>query len=240
MDSNEHLRRVPADAPASEDLLVGARRLRRAFLETALLTAQPGAVIIPANAADAPSLLINGGVAYRSAALLGQRSITEIILPNEMVGIDHSAMSRCGQEIVAASALSYRQLTGAQMRELLCDPRIALRSLALAGEARQRAASHLAAVTRLDARGRIAWMIFDIFERLRRKGIIAELSFNLALTQDQIADYLGLTVIHVNRTLRRMREEGLAIINRHVVILDLDGLRRMAMGLDAAVTTEAP
>jgi DNA-binding transcriptional regulator LsrR (DeoR family) len=75
-------------------------------------------------------------------------------------------------------------------------------------------------------------MVFDIYERLRRNGLNSGLTFNLPLTQEQIADHLGLTLVHVNRTLRRLREERIVLIERQtVIILDLDRLRERAEGL---------
>jgi CRP/FNR family transcriptional regulator len=241
MNRDERIRLAPMCAPAaSEDLLAGAELLCRAFLATPDLSAKRGMVIIRADAADPPSLLITHGAAYQSLTVPdGRRSIADIVLPADIVGADHGVLSRCGHEIVAASAVDYRLLTGPQMRELIRGPRIALRVIALGAEARWRANNHLSAITRLDARGRIAWMVLDIFDRLRRKGLISQLNFSLPLTQDQIGDYLGLTVVHVSRTLQRMREERLVLVDRHVVIIrDLDSLRRVAAGLatlDAAV-----
>jgi CRP-like cAMP-binding protein len=234
MDSDKHVCRNPDFAPAeSEDILAGAQLLRRAFLAAPALSANRGSIIIGSDAGDPPSLLINHGVAYRSITLPdGQRSITDIILPTDIVGIDHGLLARCNHEIVAGSLFGYQLLTGTQMQELMRDPRIAIRALALTTELRWRADKHLAAITRLDARGRIAWMIVDIFERLRRSGLISQASFNLPLTQDQIADYLGITMVHVSRTFRRLREERLVLVDRHVaIILDLDRLRRAAAGL---------
>jgi hypothetical protein len=112
---------------------------------------------------------------------------------------------------------------------LLRDSRIAWCALALAGQARWRNEHHLLAITRFDARGRLAAMILGIYERLRRRGLVTRPTFNLPLTQEQIADHLGITTVHVSRTLRRMREERLVLVDRHVVIiLDLDGLRHAA------------
>jgi DNA-binding transcriptional regulator LsrR (DeoR family) len=75
-------------------------------------------------------------------------------------------------------------------------------------------------------------MLLDIYERLPRNGLNSGLTFNLPLTQEQIADHLGLTLVHVNRTLRRLREERIVLIERQtVIILDLDRVRGCAEGL---------
>jgi hypothetical protein len=87
-------------------------------------------------------------------------------------------------------------------------------------------------IGRFDAASRLCLMFLDVYDRLRHRGLISRLTFNLPLTQVQMADHLGLTLVHVNRTLRRLREERIAIVDRGVVmILDLDRLRAVARGL---------
>ena len=62
--------------------------------------------------------------------------------------------------------------------------------------------------------------------------MISRTTYNLPLTQEQIADHLGLTLVHVNRTLRRLREERIVLVDRQVVIImDLERLRAFAQGL---------
>jgi Crp-like helix-turn-helix domain len=56
-------------------------------------------------------------------------------------------------------------------------------------------------------------------------------SFRLPLTPEEIADHVGLTAVHVNRVLGRLR--------RTVVLADFAALCRMA-GQDAAVVEQEP
>jgi hypothetical protein len=75
-------------------------------------------------------------------------------------------------------------------------------------------------------------LLLDIHDRLKRRDLISRPTFNLPLTQEQIGDHLGLTVVHVNRTLRRLREERVLMMDRQVVIIhDLDALREIGEGL---------
>ena len=49
------------------------------------------------------------------------------------------------------------------------------------------------------------------------------------MTQGLIGDHLGLTLVHVNRTLKRLREEGILTVHRGLVLIhDLDALARYA------------
>jgi CRP-like cAMP-binding protein len=239
--SREAPRAAPLYAPAvTEDLLAGTQVLRRAFLEGPALSSQRDDVVLRADEPDPPALLIHRGIAYRSLALPdGRRSIVDLLLPADIVGLDHAVMGPPSHDVIAAATLGYRLLKAARVRELLRDPRVALRALALSAEARWRADRHLTAITRLDARGRLAAMILGAYERLRRQELISRATFNLSLTQDQIADHLGITMVHVSRTLRRLREEKIVIVDRQVVIiLDLDGLRHAAAGVPSREMTE--
>ncbi|HEV2098514.1 MAG TPA: Crp/Fnr family transcriptional regulator [Stellaceae bacterium] len=220
-------------ARASEDLLSGGQSLRRAFLAMPLRTAKRDTVIMSAEDPAPSAVLFHRGFAYRSSPMPdGRRSILDVLLPGDITGLDHAVLGRGNHEIVAANTVGYRSMTGAAVRELMSNPQIALRTLALMGETRWRTDRHMTAVTRLDARGRIAAFILGIYERLRRRELIARPTFNLPLTQEQLADHLGISMVHVSRTLRRMREERLVLVDRQVVIiLDLEELRRAASGV---------
>jgi hypothetical protein len=80
-------------------------------------------------------------------------------------------------------------------------------------------------VGRRDAKCRIAHLLCEMATRLHASIGPQRVSFPFAVTQTQLADITGLTVVHVNRVLKALREGGLADVRRHeVVILDWDGL----------------
>jgi CRP-like cAMP-binding protein len=58
----------------------------------------------------------------------------------------------------------------------------------------------------------MAHLLLELFQRLDRVGLVADDSFGLPLTQEMMGDALGLSVVHVNRTLRVLREDGLATV----------------------------
>jgi hypothetical protein len=68
-------------------------------------------------------------------------------------------------------------------------------------------------------------MVLDFYTRLRRRKLVMGSTYNLPLTQVQIGQYLGLTMVHVNRVLRALRDERIVNLERHcVTILDLERL----------------
>jgi DNA-binding transcriptional regulator LsrR (DeoR family) len=72
-------------------------------------------------------------------------------------------------------------------------------------------------------------MMLDFYTRLRRRRLIEGLVYNLPMTQTQIGDYLGLTVVHINRVLRALRQARIVTLEKHcVTIHDLELLRSLA------------
>ena len=90
-------------------------------------------------------------------------------------------------------------------------------------------AKHLIGVGRRSALERVAHFLLEMLARLQAIGLADQTSYRLPLTQELIADALGLSVQYVNQTLRQLREEGLVNIERQLVtILNLDGLATLA------------
>jgi CRP-like cAMP-binding protein len=81
---------------------------------------------------------------------------------------------------------------------------------------------------------RVSHLFCEIHERLKIVGLTAENSFELPLTQAELADTLALSAVHVNRTLMELRRLKLVTFqNRHAIIHDYPGLMTAA-GFDPA------
>ncbi len=82
---------------------------------------------------------------------------------------------------------------------------------------------------RRDAYSRIAFLIYEILLRLRAVGVMDDEHFEFPVTQSDLADATGLTPVHVNRMLQRLREERLITTEgKRWTVLDPAGLRRAA------------
>jgi CRP-like cAMP-binding protein len=55
----------------------------------------------------------------------------------------------------------------------------------------------------------LAHLFCELHVRLCRVGLVHDAVFEVPLTQEEPADALGLTAVHINRTLQRLRNEGL-------------------------------
>lgn len=76
---------------------------------------------------------------------------------------------------------------------------------------------------------RFAHLLLELRDRLRGVGLATNTHFRMPLTQEMLADTLGLTSVHVNRTLQMMRQQELIELEgREVTLLLLDELARLA------------
>ena len=219
-------------AAATEEMLLGSRRLRQAFMQTPLRFAGRDTALC-AGRAPPMAIMIRSGFAFRSCVLPdGRRAILSIMLSGDMCGLHNIVLARPFGDIYAAARVGYHVLGAGAVRDLLDDRGVMLQVLALLAEERWRADRLAASMGRLDAHARLCVLLLDIYDRLLHRGLISRPTFNLPLTQEQIADHLGLTLVHVNRTLRRLREERIVLVDRQVVVIqDIDRLRELAAGL---------
>jgi CRP-like cAMP-binding protein len=88
---------------------------------------------------------------------------------------------------------------------------------------------HLVNIGRRSAIEGMAHLILELYERLQLVGLATPTGFDCPLNQHAFADALGLSAIHVNRTLRQLRERGLITLSGHrLVIHDPEKLRELA------------
>lgn len=75
-------------------------------------------------------------------------------------------------------------------------------------------------IGRRDALGRIAHLICELALRLEDAGLGEGRRQSMPLTQEQLADAVGLTSVHVNRILQQMKAEGLIRREKRLVIIE--------------------
>ena len=81
---------------------------------------------------------------------------------------------------------------------------------------------------------RMAHLFCELFVRLHLVGRTHANGYEFPLTQREVSECLGLTVVHANRTIQELRRRGLIELeNRHLTILDRHGLERVAEFDDA-------
>lgn len=183
-----------------------------------------GADILKRGHRSPDVLILRRGLAFTYRILPdGRRQILHFALSGEVLN-PCAAIGGAATESVQAltdsaiSAMPRDQFDAAAQ----LSPNIG-RQLAARLEAdRLLAYEHMTNIGRRNARERIANLLLELFCRVhRRLPETPDEAAPMPLTQNIIADALGLTAVHVNRTLRSLRDEGIVQM-RHGALLVLD------------------
>jgi CRP-like cAMP-binding protein len=77
--------------------------------------------------------------------------------------------------------------------------------------------------------GRLAHLFCELFVRLKVVGLTKGFEYPLPVTQTDLTDAMGISLVHTNRTLAALRQDSLVTFaNRIVHIHDWDRLQRVA------------
>lgn len=174
--------------------------------------------------------LVMQGFACRYKQLSdGKRQVMALFVPGDVCDFHVQILGQMDHSIGTITTASVASLPPETIRELTANPRInrALWWMTLVDEGTLR--EWLVNIGQRSAAERLAHLFCELRLRLRSVGLADDDTFDFPLTQTDLADVLGLTSVHVNRTLQLLRERGLIRLeNKHLTILDYDGLRRLA------------
>jgi CRP/FNR family transcriptional regulator len=160
----------------------------------------------------------------------GNRQILLIFLPGDLVGVTSLLYAGRPDDIECLTDATVNWIDRAQLRALVTSQGdVALFVMWHLAEQERRLQNMLTGLGRCDANERLAGMLLDFHRRLQRLNLASANCYRLPMTQRDIADYLGLTVVHVSRVLARFRKEGVAsIVSRVVTLHDAAALARIA------------
>ena len=156
------------------------------------------------------SFLVSGFVYRHKIVGNGGRQIVAVHLPRDFVDLQQGLLSQADHNI---QALTGGSVLTVQADELIAQSRrhsglaIVLfhQMLIEASIARE----WLANTNRRDARARTAHMLCELAVRSESAGLGPRETFELPMAQEQLGDSLGLTAVHVNRTLKSLAGDGL-------------------------------
>ncbi|PBB23931.1 MULTISPECIES: Crp/Fnr family transcriptional regulator [unclassified Mesorhizobium] len=80
-----------------------------------------------------------------------------------------------------------------------------------------------------DALRRFAHLACELYSRMEVMGLVDDNGYSLPLTQAQIGETIGASVVHVNRILKKLRADRL-VEHKHgrLIVIDWDGLSELA------------
>jgi CRP-like cAMP-binding protein len=182
----------------------------------------PGTHLIrDGDPAEYCSLLLSGFAHRYKITGEGARQIISIHMASEFVDLQNSFLGRADHSV--------QTLTDA---EVALIPPGALQDLALGNPTVGRALwmdtlidasifrEWVVNVGRRDSRARVAHLLCEFSLRMEAAGLAENHRYELPMTQEQLADAVGLTSVHVNRVLRQLGEDGLISRDRRSVTIN--------------------
>jgi CRP-like cAMP-binding protein len=189
---------------------------------------EPGQYIL--REGDRPrfcAYMISGYVYRHKIVGDGGRQIVSIHVPGDFVDVQNILLDHADHNIQALTAtalvlipvddlmkvaMEHHAINRALWRETLVEASIMREWIANIG--------------RRDARSRTAHMLCEVALRRENAGLGPRETFDLPMTQEQLGDALGLTAVHVNRTLKSLENDGLIVRSkRSVTVADWTGLQ---------------
>jgi len=165
----------------------------------------------------------------------GGQAILDVYLPGDFIGLDGLFFAPALDSVVALTSVRYWAIEHATLLRLMQKPEIALLLMRRVTEEKRRVDTIATLLGQVKARERTAALLLFLLRRLKlaSDGAASEkgTSARLPLTQKQLADYLGLNVVHLNRTLSALRDGGVVRFeNGLIVVHDAIQLEQIAGG----------
>ncbi|QAY75819.1 Crp/Fnr family transcriptional regulator [Sphingosinicella sp. BN140058] len=207
-----HEDRVLVDALCSEDVTeVGAKR----------------DIVRNGEVPDKVHLILEGWAARYTVLPDGSRQITAFLIPGDFCDLHVDILEKMDHAIGALTPCRVAHLDP-EVLERITSERTALTKglwrMTLIDSAVLR--EWIVNVGRRDAYEAVAHILCEMHLRMKAVGLVEDDTFSLPITQEELADATGMTAVHINRTLKRLRSEGLVEQHhREMTVLDVGGLR---------------
>lgn len=198
--------------------------------KTGEMTAEPGTTILSEGAHSAHLYTVLSGWAFRYKTLEdGRRQILNYLLPGDLVGLQGSVIGEMEHSVEALSPLVLCVFQRDRLDELFGNhPGLGFDVTWLASREERMLDDHLLSLGRRTALERAAYLLAFLHQRavtlkLSRKRV------EIPMTQQHVADTLGLSIVHTNKTLRKLTNQGLILWQSGgCEVLDIDTLQKVA------------
>ena len=166
--------------------------------------------------------IVEDGWAMRFKTLSdGRRQVLNFVLPGDFIGLFSPLFETAEHSVSALTDLTVHPVEPSYIVKLFAsNSRLGAALAWSAGRDEALLSEQVVRVGRRSAYERTGHIMLELLHRLRLVGEAGQKSFEMPLTQEILADTLGLSIVHMNRTLRRLRENGLLHIAGDRLIID--------------------
>lgn len=176
------------------------------------------------------TILLEGWAARYKMVDDGKRQITQLHVPGDFVDLHSFLLDRMDHAVLALTDCQISTVSHEALERLTLDSYELTKTLWRSTTVD--AAVHRVWVAQLggaDAYRRTAHLICELYVRLKLVGRIARDGFSFHVTQTDLGDTLGMSTVHMNRTLMQLRDNGLVtFVKGAVTVHDFEGLKQAA------------
>ncbi len=195
------------------------------------LNCDRGTTILAEGASSAHLYTVLGGWGFRYKTMEdGRRQILNYVLPGDMVGLQGGIMGEMQHSIEALSDMSLCVFERVRLMELFQKhPDLAYDLTWLAAREERILDEHLLSVGRRTALERVAYLLAHLYARASSVGLGKGDEVAMPITQQHVADTLGFSIVHTNKTLRKLANRGfLKWLDRGCLVRNSEGLAELA------------
>jgi len=176
---------------------------------------------------DEVFFLFEGWAASCVDSATGSRQIVKIHLPGDIMGAPSLALRRAAESLMALTSARVHVIPSTRLGELFVTaPKLAAAMFLSAQQERIWLMDRLMSIGRTSAVQRLAALLLSLHERLSALASPSPERIELPLSQEEVANVLGITAVHANRTFAQLDATGLVSrCGRVIVLLDIPGLR---------------
>ncbi len=192
---------------------------------------EAGATIIAPGADSAELYTLYGGWAFRYKMMSdGRRQILHFIMPGDLIGLQAAMFDAADHGVEALTRVHLCVLPRREVWSVYREmPHLAFDVTWLGAREENLVDDSLLSAGRRTADERVAALLIGLYKRARALGLVEGASVHLPLTQQHIADALGLSLVHTNKTLAKLRRYGLFARNGgRFTMLNVHALQRLA------------
>jgi CRP/FNR family transcriptional regulator, anaerobic regulatory protein len=171
------------------------------------------------------------GAAVRSKSLPdGRRQVIGFVLPGDFVGLQSAVMEEMHHSVVAMTPMHLCLFNRSDLYQLYREqPKLGYDISWIAAREEHFLGDHLVTVGRRSALERLAFGICLLHQRARDVGMATDDVMEMPFTQQDMADALGLSLVHTNKTIARLRMmQVISWQGRRIEIHDRDRLFEIA------------
>ncbi|CTQ48085.1 Crp/Fnr family transcriptional regulator [Jannaschia donghaensis] len=191
--------------------------------------AQTPLLIEGSNAPQLYTVLAGQGVRFKTLED-GRRQVVNFVFPGDFIGLQAGVMGEMGHSITSATEMTLCVFDRAEIWSLFkSHPDRAFDLTWLAASEEMFLGESLATIGQRSALEAVAWTLQRLFQRGEALGLTTANEMPLPFRQQDLADALGLSLVHTNKTLAKLKDRGMVLWQDGVLgILDRTGLSDVA------------